>query len=171
VVEIALAEGASTINLADTVGYAMPDEYAGLVRSLLQRVAALGDAVVSVHCHNDLGLAVANTVAGARAGARQAQCSVNGLGERAGNAALEEVVMLLDTRSADLGLRTGIDTTQIAHVSRLVAQRSGIGVAANKAVVGANAFVHGGAIHRRSTASDRTTYEIMSPQTIGLEAA
>jgi 2-isopropylmalate synthase len=171
VIDVAIAHGASTINVADTVGYATPDEIGALVRSLRELLPALGVVVVSVHCHNDLGLAVANTVAGVQAGARQVQCSVNGLGERAGNAALEEVVMLLHTRRADLGYSTGVDTTHIAHVSHLVAQRSGVAIAANKAVVGANAFVHSGAIHRRSMAADRATYEIMSPQTIGLEAA
>jgi len=171
VVELALLEGARTINLADTVGYATPDEMSGLVSSLHELVPALREVVLSVHCHNDLGLAVANTVAGLQAGARQIECSVNGLGERAGNAALEEVVMLLHTRRADLGYVTGVDTTHIAHVSHLVTAHSGIAVAANKAVVGANAFVHSGAIHRRSMAADRATYEIMQPETIGRRRA
>ncbi len=170
VIRVALAEGATTINVTDTVGYATPDEFAGLVGSLYELAPGLRDVVVSVHCHDDLGLAVANTFAGVRAGARQVQCSVNGLGERAGNAALEEVVMLLHTRGADFGLQTAIDTTHIAHVSHRVAELSGITIAANKAVVGRNAFVHSGAIHRRSMAADRATYEIMSPATIGMVA-
>src|SRR5688500_11585201 len=133
VLRIALEEGATTINIPDTVGYAMPNEYAQFLRDLYALVPALSDAVLSVHCHDDLGLAVANSFAGVQAGARQVECAINGIGERAGNASLEEVVMLLHTRAEDVGLRTGITTKEIARTSRLVSRLTGYTVQPNKA--------------------------------------
>ncbi len=171
VIEIALVEGATTINVPDTVGYAMPDEYAALLRALAELVPGLADVVLSVHCHDDLGLAVANTVAGAIAGARQVECSVNGLGERAGNAALEEVVMALHARDDRLGLQTGVDTTRLAATSALVSRLSGFAIAPNKAIVGANAFATQSAIHARSVAAQRETYQLIDPATVGARAA
>src|ERR671920_874075 len=142
VVQIAIDEGATTINIPDTVGYAMPDEYALFLGRLYDLVPALRDVVLSVHCHDDLGLAVANSFAGVQAGARQVECAVNGIGERAGNASLEEIVMLLHTRRDDVGLRTGIVTTELARTSRLISRLTGYPVQPNKAIVGRNAFAH-----------------------------
>src|SRR6202030_220555 len=133
VVQIAIDEGATTINIADTVGYTMPDEFTAYLQGLYELVPALRDVVLSVHCHDDLGLAVANSFAGLRAGARQVECAINGLGERAGNASLEEIVMLLHTRAADIGLRTAINTREIARTSRLVSRLTGYVVQPNKA--------------------------------------
>jgi 2-isopropylmalate synthase len=166
---IALEEGATTINIADTVGYTMPQEYTAYLERLYVLVPALRDVVVSVHCHDDLGLAVANSFAGALAGARQVECAINGLGERAGNASLEEIAMLLHTRQADVGLHTGIVTTEIARASRLVSRLTGYAVQPNKAVVGRNAFAHESGIHQDGVLKERTTYEIMDARTIGLE--
>jgi len=169
VIGIALEEGATTINVPDTVGYATPDEYAAFLRRLYDLVPGLGNVVLSVHCHDDLGLAVANSLAGVRAGARQVECAINGIGERAGNASLEEFVMLLHTRSAQLGFATGIATREIARTSRMVSRLTGYPVQPNKAIVGRNAFAHESGIHQDGILKDRTTYEIMDATTVGLE--
>ncbi|HEY7621084.1 MAG TPA: 2-isopropylmalate synthase [Solirubrobacteraceae bacterium] len=170
VIAIAIEEGATTINIPDTVGYAMPEEYAAFLTSLYDRVPGLRDAVLSVHCHDDLGLAVANSFAGVLAGARQVECAVNGIGERAGNASLEEIVMLLHTRSADVGLSTAVNTREIARTSRLVSRLTGYPVQPNKAIVGRNAFAHESGIHQDGILKERSTYEIMDATTVGLEA-
>jgi len=170
VCRIAIEEGATTINIPDTVGYTMPHEYTEYLRRLYDLVPDLRDVVVSVHCHDDLGLAVANSFAGVLAGARQVECAVNGIGERAGNASLEEIAMLLHTRQPDVGLHTGIVTTEIARTSRLVSRLTGYPVQPNKAVVGRNAFAHESGIHQDGVLKERTTYEIMDARTVGLEA-
>jgi 2-isopropylmalate synthase len=170
VLQIALDEGATTINIADTVGYAMPQEYAGFLGRLYDLVPGLRDVVLSVHCHDDLGLAVANSFAGVMAGARQVECAINGIGERAGNASLEEIVMLLHTRSADIGLTTGVTTREIARTSRLVSRLTGYMVAPNKAIIGRNAFAHESGIHQDGVLKKRETYEIMDATTIGLDS-
>src|SRR5918999_1350553 len=170
VIQIALDEGATTINVPDTVGYTMPQEYAAMFEELYRLVPDLHGAVVSVHCHNDLGLAVANSLAGVTAGCRQVECAINGIGERAGNASLEEIVMLVRTRESSLGLWTGIDTREIARTSRLVSRLTGYSVQPNKAIVGRNAFAHEAGIHQDGVLKERTTYEIMDATTIGLEA-
>ena len=169
VLQIALDEGATTINIPDTVGYAMPDEYAAFLTRLLELVPDLRSAVLSVHCHDDLGLAVANSFAGVRAGARQVECAINGLGERAGNAALEEIVMLLETRRADVGLHTGIVTRELSRTSRLISRLTGYSVQPNKAIVGRNAFAHESGIHQDGVLKDRSTFEIMDARSVGLE--
>src|SRR5437763_6302935 len=166
---IALEEGATTINIPDTVGYTMPHEFTAYLERLYELLPRLRDVVVSVHCHDDLGLAVANSFAGALAGARQVECAINGLGERAGNASLEEIAMLLHTRSADVGLHTGVVTTEIARTSRLVSRLTGYSVQPNKAIIGRNAFAHESGIHQDGVLKERTTYEIMDARTIGLE--
>jgi len=168
VFEAAIAAGATIINIPDTVGYALPEEYGALVRTLIERVPGMDRVTVSVHCHNDLGLATANTLAGLAAGARQVEGTVNGIGERAGNVALEEVIMALATRREAAGLTTAIDTTQIYPTSRLLCAFTGIDVQPNKAVVGANAFAHEAGIHQHGVLVDRRTYEIMTPASIGL---
>ena len=169
VIQIALDEGATTINVPDTVGYTMPPEYADMFRRLYELVPDLRKVVVSVHCHNDLGLAVANSFAGLQAGCRQVECAVNGIGERAGNASLEEIVMLLRTRESSVGLWTGVNTQEIARTSRLVSRLTGYSVQPNKAIVGRNAFAHEAGIHQDGVLKERTTYEIMDATTIGLE--
>src|SRR5579872_590563 len=168
VVAAAIDEGATTINIPDTVGYAMPVEYAGWLTRLYELVPALRNVVLSVHCHDDLGLAVANSFAGVRAGARQVECAINGLGERAGNASLEEIVMLLRTRESDIGLHTAVNTTEIARTSRLVSRLTGYVVQPNKAIVGRNAFAHESGIHQDGVLKERTTYEIMDATSVGL---
>ncbi len=170
VINAAIEEGATTINVPDTVGYATPDEYADMFTRLYELVPALRSVTVSVHCHDDLGLAVANSLAGLRAGARQVECAINGIGERAGNASLEEIVMVLHTREPFLGLATGVDTTEIARTSRLVSRLTGYSVQPNKAIVGRNAFAHEAGIHQDGVLKERTTYEIMDATTVGLEA-
>jgi 2-isopropylmalate synthase len=170
VCQIALDEGATTINIPDTVGYAVPQEYADYLLKLYELVPGLGDVVLSVHCHDDLGLAVANSLAGLRAGARQVECAINGIGERAGNASLEEIVMLLHTRQDEIGLRTGAATKEIARTSRMVSRLTGYPVQPNKAIVGRNAFAHESGIHQDGVLKERTTYEIMDATTVGLEA-
>jgi len=170
VVAAAIEEGATTINIPDTVGYAMPQEYAAWLGRLYEMVPALRGVVLSVHCHDDLGLAVANSFAGVLAGARQVECAMNGIGERAGNASLEEIVMLLNTRAADVGLRTAVNTREIARTSRLVSRLTGYAVPPNKAVVGRNAFAHESGIHQDGVLKERTTYEIMEATTVGLAA-
>jgi 2-isopropylmalate synthase len=170
VCQIAIDEGATTINIPDTVGYTMPHEYAEFLRGLYELVPDLHGVVLSVHCHDDLGLAVANSFAGLRAGARQVECAVNGIGERAGNASLEELIMLLHTRASDVGLYTGAVTQEIARTSRMVSRLTGYTVAPNKAVVGRNAFAHESGIHQDGVLKERTTYEIMDATTVGLDA-
>jgi 2-isopropylmalate synthase len=170
VIQIALDEGATTINVPDTVGYALPQEYAAMFAELYRLVPGLRDVVVSVHCHDDLGLAVANSLAGVQAGCRQVESAVNGIGERAGNASLEEVVMLLRTREPALGLWTGVDTTEIARTSRLVSRLTGYQVQPNKAIVGRNAFAHEAGIHQDGVLKERATYEIMDATTVGLQS-
>jgi 2-isopropylmalate synthase len=170
VLQAALDEGATTINIPDTVGYATPAEYAAFLGRLYELVPGLRDVVLSVHCHDDLGLAVANSLAGVQAGARQVECAINGIGERAGNTSLEEVVMLLHTRTDDLGLHTEINTREIARTSRLVSRLTGYPVQPNKAIVGRNAFAHESGIHQDGVLKERTTYEIMDAKTVGLDA-
>jgi 2-isopropylmalate synthase len=170
VIQIAIDEGATTINVPDTVGYTMPSEYAEMFGRLYELVPDLRNVTLSVHCHNDLGLAVANSFAGLEAGCRQVECAVNGIGERAGNASLEEIVMLLHTRESSVGLWTGINTREIARTSRMVSRLTGYPVQPNKAIVGRNAFAHEAGIHQDGVLKERTTYEIMDATTIGLEA-
>ena len=170
VLQIAIDEGATTINIPDTVGYAMPDEYARFLGRLYELVPKLRDVVLSVHCHDDLGLAVANAFAGVQAGARQVECAINGIGERAGNASLEEIVMLMHTREADAGFATGINTREIARTSRMISRLTGYPVQPNKAIVGRNAFAHESGIHQDGVLKERSTYEIMDPTTVGLDA-
>ena len=167
-VESAIAAGASTINIPDTVGYAIPEEFAALISMLFHRVPNIDKAVISVHCHNDLGLAVANSLAAIHAGARQVECTINGLGERAGNAALEEIIMTLRTRHDFLPYDAGIKTENIIKASRLVSGITGFVVQPNKAIVGANAFAHEAGIHQHGMMKHAGTYEIMRPESIGL---
>ncbi len=167
-VESAIAAGAGTVNIPDTVGYAVPDEFAALIEMLFNRVPNIDKAVVSVHCHNDLGLAVANSLAAVGAGARQVECTVNGLGERAGNASMEEIVMALRTRHDRLPFTTGVKTEHIMKVSRLVSTITGFVVQPNKAIVGANAFAHEAGIHQDGMLKHAGTYEIMTPESVGL---
>ena len=169
VIAIALEEGATTINVPDTVGYSMPDEHAAMWGELYRLLPGLTEVTTSVHCHDDLGLAVANSFAGVLAGCRQVECAVNGIGERAGNASLEEIVMLIRTRESAHGLWTGTDTREIARTSRLVSRLTGYQVPPNKAIVGRNAFAHESGIHQDGVLKERTTYEIMDATTIGLE--
>jgi 2-isopropylmalate synthase len=168
VVEAAIDAGATTINIPDTVGYAIPSEFGELIRTLLERVPNIGEAVVSVHCHNDLGLAVANSLAAVQNGAGQVECSVNGIGERAGNASLEEVVMALKTRAALFGAAAGVKTAEIYRTSRLLTRLTGIDVQPNKAIVGRNAFAHEAGIHQDGVLKDARTYEIMTPESVGV---
>jgi 2-isopropylmalate synthase len=167
VTEAAIDAGATTVNIPDTVGYATPDEMQRVIRSLVERVPNIGRAVLSVHCHNDLGLAVANSLAAVRAGAGQVECTINGLGERAGNCSLEEVVMSLRTRSDYYGAGTRIVTPRLVPTSRLVANVTGIQVQRNKAIVGQNAFAHEAGIHQDGMLKERSTYEIMRPEDVG----
>jgi 2-isopropylmalate synthase len=171
VLETVIAEGATTINFPDTVGYAVPEEFGHRIRRLRERVPNSDKAVWSVHCHNDLGLAVANSLAGVTiGGARQIECTINGLGERAGNTSLEEVVMALRTRADFFNLQVGIDTTQIVPASKMVSQITGFAVQPNKAVVGANAFAHASGIHQDGILKARETYEIMRAEDVGWTA-
>ena len=167
-VESAIKCGARTINVPDTVGYTIPDEFAALIEDLISRVPNIDQAVLSVHCHNDLGLAVANSLAGVAAGARQVECTINGLGERAGNAALEEVAMALRTRYDAMPYATGINSENIMKTSRLVAGITGFVVQNNNAIVGANAFAHEAGIHQDGMLKHAGTYEIMTPESVGL---
>jgi len=169
VVQIALDEGATTINIPDTVGYAMPHEYADFLARLYELAPDLRDVVLSVHCHDDLGLAVANSFAGVLAGARQVECAINGIGERAGNASLEEIVMLLRTRQEAIGIDTGLNTRELARTSRLVSRLTGYPVQPNKAVVGRNAFAHESGIHQDGVLKERSTYEIMEAASVGAD--
>ena len=171
VIETVIGEGATTINIPDTVGYAIPELYGNFIRSLRTRVSNADKAVWSVHCHNDLGMAVANSLAGVQiGGARQVECTINGLGERAGNCSLEEIVMAVKTRRDYFGLDIGIDATQIVPASRLVSQTTGFVVQPNKAVVGANAFAHASGIHQDGVLKARDTYEIMRAEDVGWSA-
>ncbi|MBW8059010.1 MAG: 2-isopropylmalate synthase [Solirubrobacterales bacterium] len=167
---IAVEEGATVVNIPDTVGYTTPEEYAAYFRRLYELVPALRGAEMSVHCHDDLGLAVANSYAGVLAGARQVECAVNGIGERAGNCALEEIVMLVRTREDAHGLGTGIETRELARTSRMVSRLTGYPIQPNKAVVGRNAFAHESGIHQDGVLKERTTYEIMDATEVGLES-
>ena len=167
-VETAIKSGARTINIPDTVGYAVPEEFAALIAMLMNRVPNIDQAVISVHCHNDLGLAVANSLAAVGAGARQVECTINGLGERAGNAALEEIVMALRTRHDRMPYDTGVKTEYITKASRLVSTITGFPVQPNKAIVGANAFAHESGIHQDGMLKHAGTYEIMTPESVGL---
>ncbi len=166
--EAAIKAGATTINIPDTVGYAVPEEFGALIRTLRDRVPNIDKAVISVHCHNDLGLAVANALAGLDAGARQAECTINGIGERAGNAALEEIVMAMRVRHDKIPYSNGIDTTMITRASRLLSTITGFSVQPNKAIVGANAFAHESGIHQDGMLKHANSYEIMSPESVGL---
>jgi 2-isopropylmalate synthase len=168
VLEAAIAEGATTINIPDTVGYAVPELFGAFIRRLREQVPNSERAVWSVHCHNDLGMAVANSLAGVKmGGARQVECTINGLGERAGNCSLEEVVMAVKTRRDYFGLEVGVDTSQIVPASRMVSQTTGFVVQPNKAVVGANAFAHASGIHQDGVLKARDTYEIMRAEDVG----
>ena len=169
-VEAAIKAGATTINLPDTVGYATPETYGAMFRDVINRVPNADKAIFSTHCHNDLGLAVANSLAGVMGGARQVECTINGIGERAGNAALEEIVMALRTRHDVMPYDTGIVTTEITRASRLISAITGFQVQPNKAVVGANAFAHESGIHQDGVLKDKQTYEIMTPESVGLTA-
>ena len=169
VVRAAIAAGATTINIPDTVGYTVPEEYTAILRGLYERVPELEGVVLSVHCHDDLGMAVANSLAGVEAGARQVECTINGIGERAGNASLEEIVMLLRTRApAVRPATTSIDTSEIVRTSRMVSRLTGYVVQPNKAIVGRNAFAHEAGIHQHGVLANRRTYEIMDAESVGL---
>ena len=171
VVRVAIAAGATTINIPDTVGYTVPEEYVEILSGLRERVPELDGVILSVHCHNDLGLAVANSMAGVMAGARQVECTINGIGERAGNASLEEIVMLLRTRKPRFGLDTSINTSEIVRTSRMVSRLTGYAVQPNKAIVGRNAFAHEAGIHQHGVLADRRTYEIMDAESVGLSGS
>lgn len=167
VISAAVAAGATTINIPDTVGYALPGEIEALFKTLLARVPGLPDCVLSAHCHDDLGFAVANSMAAIEAGARQVECTINGIGERAGNAALEEIVMALQVRREMLGHETGIHTDKIYRTSRLLSYLTGVEPQPNKAIVGRNAFAHEAGIHQHGVIKNRLTYEIMTPEMVG----
>lgn len=169
VVEVAIDGGATIINIPDTVGYMTPIEFGEKIRYLKEHVPNIDRAIISVHCHDDLGLANANTLAAISAGARQVECTVNGLGERAGNVAIEEVVMAIKTRPDEFPVNTTIDTTQLTRTSKLISKLTGIHVAPNKAVIGANAFVHESGIHQHGMLNNPITYEIMTPESVGAE--
>jgi len=170
-VAVAIEAGATTLNIPDTVGYLTPDEYGAMIRDLYENVPGIKQCILSTHCHDDLGVAVANSLAGVRNGARQVECTVNGIGERAGNASLEEVVMAIHTRGQFYGVRTQINTREIARTSRLVSSFIGVPVPPNKAIVGANAFAHESGIHQDGVLKHRQTYEIMSAETVGLDGS
>lgn len=168
VVEAVIDAGAKTVNIPDTVGYAVPDHYASIIRGLKEQVKNINKAVISVHCHNDLGLGVANSLAAVKAGAQQVECTINGLGERAGNAALEEIVMAIKTRHDFYQCSTRIATKELIATSRLVSTLTGLRVQRNKAIVGENAFAHQSGVHQDGVLKERTTYEIMRPEDVGL---
>jgi 2-isopropylmalate synthase len=171
IIEEVIKCGATTINIPDTVGYAIPEEFGELIAGIFKNVPSIGKAIISVHCHNDLGMATANSLQAVKNGARQVECTINGIGERAGNAALEEIVMAIKTRSDFFNLTTGIDTTQIYKTSRLVSEMTGFIVQPNKAIVGANAFRHESGIHQDGVIKMARTYEIIDPRVIGLPAS
>ena len=167
-VELAIKCGAKTINIPDTVGYTVPSEFKKIIETLLNKVPNIDKAVLSTHCHNDLGLAVANSLAGVMAGARQIECTINGIGERAGNAALEEVVMAMKTRSDLMPFTTGINSKLLSKASKVVSNATGFPVQFNKAIVGKNAFAHESGIHQDGMLKNRNTYEIMTPESVGV---
>ena len=169
VMEAVAAAGAQTLNIPDTVGYSTPEEIGGIFTDIRRRVASYSDVVISAHCHNDLGMAVANTLAAVASGARQVEVAVNGIGERAGNCALEEVVMALKTRGDLFGVHTGVDTTRLLATSRLLSALTRSPVVRNKAIVGVNAFAHEAGIHQHGMLADARTYEIMRPEDVGFE--
>lgn len=168
VVQAAIEAGATTVNIPDTVGYATPTQYGNVIRTLVERVPNIKNAIISTHCHDDLGMAVANSLAGVEAGARQIECTINGIGERAGNAALEEVVMALKTRFDYYGLTTNIKTERLYPISRMLSTITGMVVQRNKAIVGRNAFAHESGIHQDGMLKERSTYEIMKPEEVGV---
>jgi len=168
IVEAVIEEGATTVNIPDTVGYTIPDEFGRLVAYLFKKVKNIQRATVSVHCHNDLGLAVANSLAAVQNGARQVECTINGIGERAGNTAMEEIVMAIKTRQDLFGVQMGIRTEKIYHTSKLLTQITGIPVQPNKAIVGTNAFAHESGIHQDGLIKEKSTYEIMKPESVGI---
>jgi 2-isopropylmalate synthase len=169
VVEAAIEAGATTVNIPDTVGYSVPSHFTGLIEHLKSNVSNIDQAVISVHCHNDLGLAVANSLAALEAGARQVECTINGIGERAGNASLEELVMAMRTRADHFDLHTAINTQELYPTSRLVSNITGLQVQRNKAIVGENAFAHEAGIHQHGMLQHHSTYEIMRPQDVGVD--
>ncbi|HWX41548.1 MAG TPA: 2-isopropylmalate synthase [Blastocatellia bacterium] len=168
VVEAVIEAGATTVNIPDTVGYTTPREFARIIRTLRERVRGIERATISVHCHNDLGMAVANTIAAIEAGARQVECTINGIGERAGNASLEEIVMALKVRSDVMPYETKVATAELYPASQLLSELTGSAVQANKAIVGRNAFAHEAGIHQDGVIKNRLTYEIMTPQSVGV---
>lgn len=168
VVEVAIAAGATVVNIPDTVGYSHPTEFGNLIREIFENVPKIHDTILSVHCHNDLGLAVGNSLAAIQNGAQQVECTINGIGERAGNASLEEIVMTLKTRKDFFQVDTNIKTEEIYRTSKMVSHLTGMSVQPNKAIVGANAFAHESGIHQDAVLKDKTTYEIMTPESIGL---
>ncbi|TDF39682.1 2-isopropylmalate synthase [Alteromonadaceae bacterium M269] len=167
-VEAAISAGATTVNIPDTVGYTTPTEFGGIIHQLYNRVPNIDKAIISVHCHNDLGLAVANSLAAVENGARQVECTVNGIGERAGNCSLEEIAMILQTRQQRLGMQTNIQSQEIMRTSKLVSQICNMPVQSNKAIVGANAFSHSSGIHQDGVLKAQNTYEIMTPESVGI---
>jgi len=169
ILEAVIAEGATVVNIPDTVGYSIPDEYGKIIRTLIERVPNISKTTVSVHCHDDLGLAVANSLAGIANGARQVECTINGIGERAGNASLEEIAMAIKTRHEKLGFETNVNPEEIYKTSRLLTTLTGMHVQRNKAVVGENAFAHEAGIHQDGVLKNPLTYEIMTPQSIGIK--
>ena len=171
ILEAVIDAGATTVNIPDTVGYATPQEFGGLIQGIRDNVSDIGKAVISVHCHNDLGLAVANSLEAIRVGARQVECTINGIGERAGNASLEEIVMALKTRQNFFKLTTNIDTTQIYRTSRLVSELTGFSIQPNKAIIGANAFRHQSGIHQDGVLKKAITYEIIDPKSVGIPSS
>jgi 2-isopropylmalate synthase len=168
VIEEVIKAGATVINIPDTTGFATPDEYGARIRTVVERVPNIDKAIISVHCHDDLGLAVANSLAGVMNGARQIECTINGIGERAGNTSLEEVVMAMKVRNDFFKTQTGIDTREIYNTSRMVSNLTGILVQPNKAIIGANAFAHSSGIHQDGVLKERTTYEIIDPKDVGI---
>ena len=166
--EAVIDAGATVVNIPDTTGYTLPHEFGALIASIKSNVRNIDQALISVHCHNDLGLSTANSVAAVLNGARRVECTVNGIGERAGNASLEEVVMILRTREKSLGLRTNIETSRLADVSEMVARETGIPVQPNKAIIGSNAFAHASGIHQDGVLKDKLNYEIMRPEDVGM---
>ncbi|KGQ32934.1 2-isopropylmalate synthase [Gallibacterium genomosp. 2] len=169
IVEAAINAGATTVNIPDTVGYCLPMEYGNIIANVMNRVPNIDKAIISVHCHNDLGMATANSLTAVQNGARQIECTINGIGERAGNTALEEVVMAIKTRQALFGVDTRINTQEIHRVSQMVSQLCNMPIQPNKAIVGSNAFAHSSGIHQDGMVKNKNTYEIMSPETIGLK--
>ena len=170
-VEVAISTGATTINIPDTVGYAIPSEFGELIKKIKNNVINIDKAIISVHCHNDLGLAVSNSLSAIIGGARQVECTINGIGERAGNAALEEIVMCLKTRKDSLPYYSDVDTKKITNVSHLVSTITGFSVQPNKAIVGKNAFAHESGIHQDGMLKHSNTYEIMTPESVGLSSS